>query len=253
MANQAAYVAPGETVPFVNSTGSAIDLNDIVIIGALVGILSDCGMGTSGPNSSLANGSAGQARVDGVVEAPKIGSGGAVVAGQAAYWDEANNRFSPLGAGLILAGTFFEAATSAATRCKVRLNAKPSNFTITTELLAASVDKWVYVANQPCKVVAIREVHSVVGGSGAVVTPRKVTAAGTAAPGDAAGATVIELTAAAIGLETTINVSQTAGLSATAADLLLAVGDKIGLNFAGTLTGLVGSLSIELQPIAQAA
>lgn len=117
---------------------------------------------------------------------------------------------------------------------------------LTTELLAASVDKWIFVADRAYKVVSVREVHSVVGGSGAVVRPRKVTAAGTAAPGDAAGATVKELTAADIGLETTINVSQDAGLSATVADLNLAAGDKIGLNFGGTLTGLVGSLSIEL-------
>ncbi|HYG78685.1 MAG TPA: capsid cement protein [Planctomycetota bacterium] len=117
---------------------------------------------------------------------------------------------------------------------------------ITSELLAASVDKWIFVADRAYKVVSIREIHSVIGGSGAVVRPRKVTAAGTAAPGDAAGATVKELTTADIGLETTINVAQQATLSATVADLNLAAGDKIGLNFGGTLTGLVGSLSIEL-------
>lgn len=116
-----------------------------------------------------------------------------------------------------------------------------------TELLAASVDKWIYVSRGNSRVLGFREVHSVIGGSGAVVTPRKVTAAGTAAPGDAAGATVKELTTAAIGLETTINVTQTPTNTATAADLLLADGDKIGLNFAGTLTGLVGSLTVYVQ------
>lgn len=119
---------------------------------------------------------------------------------------------------------------------------------ITTELLAASVDKWVFVADRAYAVTAVREVHSVIGGSGAVVRPRKVTAAGTDAPGAAAGSTVKELTAADIGLETTINVAQSPALAATAADLLLAAGDKIGLNFGGTLTGLVGSLTIILEP-----
>jgi hypothetical protein len=34
-----------------------------------------------------------------------------------------------------------------------------------------------------------------------------------------------------------------------AADLLLADGDKIGLDFSGTLTGLVGQLVIHLKPV----
>ncbi|MFZ6028032.1 MAG: hypothetical protein ACOYYS_09980 [Chloroflexota bacterium] len=120
---------------------------------------------------------------------------------------------------------------------------------VSSELVAASVDKWIFVADRPYQVTGVREIHSVVGGSGAVVRPRKVTAAGTAAPGDAAGATVKELTAADVGLETTINVSQSPTLAATAADLLLATGDKIGLNFGGTLTGLVGHIEIILKAL----
>lgn len=120
---------------------------------------------------------------------------------------------------------------------------------VTSELLAASVDKWIFVADRAYQVMAFKEVHSVIGGSGAVVRPRKVTAAGTAAPGDAAGATVKELTAADIGLETTINVVQAPALTETAADALLAAGDKVGLNFGGTLTGLVGHLTMVLKPV----
>jgi len=122
MSNQAAKVAPGETVPFVNSTGAAIDLNSIVIVGSLLGLLTDCRMGTTGPNTQLANGAEGRAMIEGVVEAPKVsGSGGAVVAGQAAYWDAANSCFTPVptpNGG----HTFREAATQAASRCKVKLN-----------------------------------------------------------------------------------------------------------------------------------
>lgn len=120
---------------------------------------------------------------------------------------------------------------------------------ITSELLAASVDKWMFVADRAYRVVGFREIHSVVGGSGAVVRPRKVTAAGTDAPGAAAGATVKELTTADIDLTTTINVTQTPTLTATAADALLAAGDKVGLNFGGTLTGLVGLLTMFLRPV----
>jgi hypothetical protein len=120
---------------------------------------------------------------------------------------------------------------------------------VTSELLAASVDKWVFVADRAYKVMGINEVHSVVGGSSAAVRPRKVTAAGTDAPGAAAGTTVKELTTANIDLTATINVVQAPALAATAADLLLAAGDKIGLDFSGTLTGLVGSISIALKAV----
>jgi hypothetical protein len=121
------------------------------------------------------------------------------------------------------------------------------NEIVNVNLDAADVDRHVFVADRAYRVQSIREIHSVVGGSGAVVRPRKITAAGTAAPGDAAGATVKELTTADIDLTTTVNVAQTATMTATAADRLLAVGDKIALNFGGTLTGLVGRLIIVLQ------
>jgi hypothetical protein len=128
-------------------------------------------------------------------------------------------------------------------------NKVADEFAVVTDLMAASVDKWVFVADRAYQVIGFKEVHSVVGGSGAVVRPRKVTAAGTAAPGDAAGATVKELTTADIDLTATVNVVQTPTVSATAADMLLAAGDKIGLNLGGTLTGLVGQLVIFLRPV----
>ncbi len=154
--------------------------------------------------------------------------------------------------GAMTAGTAVTGATvvaSTADGITQGGNKVADEFAITAELLAASVDKWVFVADRAYQVVGVREVHSVIGGASAVVRPRKVTAAGTAAPGAAAGATVKELTTADIGLETAIDVTQTATLSATGADLLLAVGDKIGLNFGGTLTGLVGQLTIFLRPV----
>jgi hypothetical protein len=120
--------------------------------------------------------------------------------------------------------------------------------TIRTDLLAASVDTWMFVADRAYEVTYIGEVHSVVGSTSAAVQPRKVTAVATDAPGAAAGSTVKELTTAAIDLTATINVVQAPALTATAADLLLAAGDKIGLNFTGTLTGLVGTLTIILEP-----
>ena len=120
---------------------------------------------------------------------------------------------------------------------------------ITTDLLATSVDKHIFVATRACRVVAIREIHSVLGGASAAVRPRKILSASASAPGATAGENVIELTTANISLTTgaSIDVVQSPTLSATASDLVLAVGDKIALDFSGTLTGLVGVLIIELE------
>ena len=118
---------------------------------------------------------------------------------------------------------------------------------ITSELLAASVAKWIFIADRAYQVTAVREVHSVVGGASAAVRPRKIT--DTSAPGAAAGATVKELTTAAIDLTATINTVVSPALSATVADLQLAAGDRIALNFSGTLTGLVGLIEIVLKAI----
>lgn len=118
---------------------------------------------------------------------------------------------------------------------------------ISIELLAASVDKWAFIASRAVQVVSISEVHSVVGGGSAAVRPRKVT--DTSAPGAAASSTVKELTQAAFDLTATVNTVVNGTLSATASDLTLAAGDKIGLDFSGTLTGLVGELTIGLRPV----
>ena len=119
--------------------------------------------------------------------------------------------------------------------------------TISVELLAASVDKWVFIANRAYEVVSIEEVHSVVGGASAAVKARKVL--NVSAPGASAGANVVEFATAAFDLTAAVNTVQTATLSATASDYQLADGDKIGLDFSGTLTGLVGVLTITLKAI----
>jgi hypothetical protein len=117
--------------------------------------------------------------------------------------------------------------------------------TIFTQLIATDVDRHLFVADGPYKVLGFREIHSVVGGAAAAVRPRKIT--DTSAPGAAAGATVKELTTANIDLTAVVNTVVTPALVATAADLLLAAGDKVSLDFSGTLTGLVGTLTLILQ------
>lgn len=123
----------------------------------------------------------------------------------------------------------------------------PTTFSVSVPILAAAVDTWAFIAPVACQVVSVKEIHSVVGSTSAAVRPRKVT--DTSAPGAAASATVKELTTAGFDLTATINTTQTLTLSATAADYQLAAGDKIGLDFSGTLTGLVGVVTIALKAI----
>lgn len=122
-----------------------------------------------------------------------------------------------------------------------------TSFVVSKEILAATANEHVWIAPFACQVVSIREIHSVVGGSSAAVRPRKIT--DTSAPNAAASSTVKELTTATFDLTATANTVVAGTLSATATDLQLAVGDHIALNFSGTLTGLVGTIAIELKPL----
>lgn len=123
----------------------------------------------------------------------------------------------------------------------------PTSIVVTRGLTATSVDEHAFIAPFACKVVSVREIHSVVGSTSAAVRPRKIT--DTSAPGAAAGATVTEITQAAFDLTATINTTQVGTLSATVSDYTLAAGDKISFDFSGTLTGLVGMVTIELQAV----
>jgi hypothetical protein len=111
-------------------------------------------------------------------------------------------------------------------------------------LLAASVDTDIAVATQPFIVLDVRETHSVVGGASAAVRPRKIT--DTSAPGAAASGTVKEITTAALDLTLSVNTQRQGALSATPADYTFAVGDRLALDFSGTLTGLVGQITVAI-------
>lgn len=113
---------------------------------------------------------------------------------------------------------------------------------ITVDLNASSVSKWLFIADR-AYTVAITENHSVVGGAAALVKIRKVTADGVA-PGAAAAANVIEFVTAGIDLTATVNTVQTPAMAVTT----LAAGDRLATLMSGTLTGLVGSVTIVLTP-----
>jgi hypothetical protein len=111
-------------------------------------------------------------------------------------------------------------------------------FTVTFNADAAgAVDRFIWQAPFHARLVGLREVHSTAGGTSAAIRPRKVTADATA-PGATAGATVIELTTAAIDLTATANTSQTPTLVSSATHFK--PGDRLGLDASGTMTALVG-------------
>ena len=120
-----------------------------------------------------------------------------------------------------------------------------SRVVVELDLLAATVDKHFFTADAPYRVLAINEVHSVVGGASAAARVRKTT--GTAAPGASAGATVLELHTANFDLTATANTVQTGTLALALADLQLAAGDRLSVNVSGTLTNLVGTISVLLE------
>jgi len=123
----------------------------------------------------------------------------------------------------------------------------PGGRAVEVPISGTSVDQHVFIADRAYRVTSISEIHSVVGGASAAVRPRKIT--DTSAPGAVASATVKELTTANFDLTATINTTQNGVLSATASDLLLAAGDRLALDFSGTVTGVVGVVTFMLVPV----
>lgn len=103
--------------------------------------------------------------------------------------------------------------------------------------VAASVDNNVFIAPFACKLVRAQGVQSVVGGASAACDIKKCT--GTTAP--ASGTTML---ASAFDGTSTINTVVDKSLSATAANLTLAAGDRVAADFSGTLTGWVGAVTL---------
>jgi hypothetical protein len=109
-------------------------------------------------------------------------------------------------------------------------------------ILASDVTRNIFRAHIPMEVIGVFSRHSVAGGSGAAVMIKKVT--GTTAPGSGT-----DILTAAFALTGTANTEQVGTLVATLATLRLAVGDYLAASFAGTLTNLVGMVSIVYREI----
>jgi hypothetical protein len=109
-------------------------------------------------------------------------------------------------------------------------------------LSSASVDGPVFIAPRGYKVVSVKVIASTAGASSSTVGVRKCT--GTTAP---ASGTLV--TTAALALDGTINTTVAGTLSATASDYTLAAGDKLAIDMTGTISSLVGVLTIGIRAI----
>lgn len=115
--------------------------------------------------------------------------------------------------------------------------------------VGATDDSAFYVATRPMEVVAIRQVHSVAGSDGSAVNVQVVKDTGTDAPG--AGTNLLTNNSnAGFNLKATANTVQTGTLTSTAATKKLAAGDRLSVDFAGTLTDVAGVVvTATLRPI----
>lgn len=114
---------------------------------------------------------------------------------------------------------------------------------ISSEWVAASVDKIFFVASRAYRVLAIRARPEAAGtDAGAVTATVKKAASATAI----ASGTVLH--SGSIDLKGTAATNQLLTLSTTKADLEIAAGDAIGMDFTGTLTAATGVVTVLLAP-----
>ncbi len=110
-------------------------------------------------------------------------------------------------------------------------------------------DEAFFIASRAMQVVSIRQVHSTAGTNGSAVSLQVVKDTGTDAPG--AGTNLLtNNSSAGFNLKGTANTVQTGTLNATVANLKLAAGDRLSVDFAGTLTDAAGVVvSVTLKQI----
>lgn len=108
---------------------------------------------------------------------------------------------------------------------------------ITVPIDANSVDTWVAIADRDLQFVSAWEVHTVAGNDGGAVTAAWVKSGDVEAPsaGDAIHTSTFNLK----GTANTVQLLTTAGAGAS-----ITSGDKIGINFSGTLTNLAGGCMV---------
>lgn len=120
----------------------------------------------------------------------------------------------------------------------------PQRIPITMSLGEADVDHSIFIADGAYMITSIKEVHSHVGGTSAVVNIEKITGTNPPGSGTSCQQGTFNLTA-------TVNTVQSATMSSTPADYTLASGDRLGVNVGGSIaeTGLLGSITVYLKRV----
>lgn len=101
----------------------------------------------------------------------------------------------------------------------------------------AATDRAIFVAPVACQVVAVAQVHAVAAGGASKLQLTKDT--GTTAPGGGTDL-LTNNTNTGFDLNATANTVQTGTLTATIADLQLAAGDRLAIDFANTIQSTAG-------------
>jgi hypothetical protein len=113
-------------------------------------------------------------------------------------------------------------------------------------IATTAIDQWLWTHpgnSMSYELVGVTGDWAVVAGQAAGLALRKVTAEATA-PSAAAGATVIEMLSADFDFTTTANTKVQASLIASASSRSFVAGNKLGANFTGTTTSLVGAIIV---------
>jgi hypothetical protein len=113
----------------------------------------------------------------------------------------------------------------------------PQKLIINVPIAAASVDQNIFIADAAYKVSSVEEAHTVAGNDASPVTAVLVKCTGTQAP---SGGTAC--TSDTFNLKGAANTVVTGTLSGTASDYTLADGNRLALDFGGTLTTLAGGI-----------
>lgn len=109
-------------------------------------------------------------------------------------------------------------------------------------LLASTVSQSIFIADDNWQVVGVQVVPNVIGGAGATVTVEVCT--GLTAPGSG----VAQLGAALV-IGSTATAHKVLNGALIAAPTTMQKGDRLGIVMAGTLTGLIGMLTIAIKRV----
>lgn len=121
------------------------------------------------------------------------------------------------------------------------------DFTHTCLLNADCVDQMIYLAQVPVKVVSVTYTHATAGNDASAVNVQLTKDSNTDAPGGGTNL-LTNNSDAGFNCKGTANTVQTGLLVATEAARTLAAGDRLSLDFAGTVTTLAGvAVSVRLQ------